>query len=102
MFTTRSMTTRSSSARCGVPAANAWAVRTGNADVDAVERIHFVEYGVLAVCLYRVWRSRADPSSLALPLLAGVTVGVADEFVQWFVPGRVGEMHDIFLNAAAV
>lgn len=75
---------------------------TGIPEVDAVERFHFVEYGALAVLYHRVWRDRADASSVALPLLAGILVGTADEFLQWFVPGRVGEMRDVALNGAAL
>jgi hypothetical protein len=33
---------------------------TGNREVDAVERVHFVEYGLIALLFYRVWRSFGD------------------------------------------
>src|SRR5690242_19364176 len=29
---------------------------TGNADVDVVQRFHFVEYGVITFLFYRAWR----------------------------------------------
>jgi VanZ family protein len=77
-------------------------VATGNAEVDVVEHVHFIEYGVLAWLFYRAWRPLDNGLSLVWPLLAGILVGIADEFVQWFIPGRVGEAHDIFLNAVAV
>ena len=41
-------------------------------------------------------------SGVVFAACAGLAVGVADEWVQWFVPGRVGEMHDVGLNAVAV
>jgi VanZ family protein len=78
------------------------AVRTDDPAVDMVEAFHFVEYGLVAYVFYRAWRRRPDVSGVLLALCAGVAVGVADEWVQWFVPGRVGEVHDVGLNAAAV
>jgi VanZ family protein len=78
------------------------AVSTGNPDVDLVEAFHFVEYGVVTWLFYRVWRRRPDVSAIALTVCAGLAVGIADEWVQWFVPGRVGEIHDVFLNAVAI
>ena len=74
----------------------------GNPDVDLVEAFHFVEYGVVTWLFYRVWRRRPDVSAIVLTVCAGLAVGIADEWVQWFVPGRVGEIHDVFLNAVAI
>lgn len=79
-----------------------WLTATGNASVDAVERVHFVEYGLLTVLFYLAWRGRSDLTALLLPALAVLTVGVLDEGVQWFVPGRVGEWRDVLLNGAAI
>ena len=78
------------------------AVRTGNPEVDAVERFHFIEYGLLTFCFYQAWRVREDPSVLVLPALAALLVGTFDEWCQWFVPGRVGEVHDVLLNGASI
>ena len=77
-------------------------VGTGQIEVDVVERFHFVEYGLVAFMFYRVWRTAGDVSVLVLPMLAGVTVGVMDEWFQWFIPNRVGELHDVALNLVAV
>jgi VanZ family protein len=82
--------------------AYAAAMRSGNLDVDLVEAFHFIEYGLLAYLFHRVWRSRPDLSSAAFAGCAALGVGVADEWVQWFVPGRVGEMHDVWLNGVAI
>jgi hypothetical protein len=86
----------------GTAIAYAQATATGNPRVDAVERFHFLEYGLIALLFYRVWRERGDATALLLP--AGVTflVGIADEAVQWFVPGRVGELRDVLLNGVAI
>jgi hypothetical protein len=86
----------------GVATAYAAVTRTGNADRDWIERFHFVEYGLVTYLFYRVWRHRADRAALVLPACAGLVVGILDEWFQWFVPVRVGEFHDVLINAVAV
>ena len=85
-----------------VGAGYARAVSNGDSAVDLVEAFHFVEYGLVASLFYRAWRRRPGLSGVVLAACAGVALGVADEWVQWFVPERVGEMHDILINAVAV
>ena len=75
---------------------------TGIPEIDAVERVHFVQYGLIAVLFYRVWRRAGDLSTLVLPILCGFIVGTLDEWLQWFIPYRVGEMHDVWLNFTAL
>src|SRR5688572_22203549 len=85
-----------------------WWTATPYAEVNAVERVHFIEYGLIAFLFYRAGlprrsvreggRSAGDPSIVILPLLAAFTVGTFDEWLQWFIPFRVGEAHDVFLN----
>jgi VanZ like protein len=75
---------------------------TGNANVDLVERIHFVEYGLLALLFFRAWRDRGDPSMIVATFLACTIVAFVDEWLQWFLPARVGEIRDVALNAIAV
>jgi VanZ family protein len=75
---------------------------TGDATIDAVERVHFVLYGSIALLFYRVWKTTGDVSAAVLPLLCGFVVGTLDEWLQWFIPYRVGEMHDVFLNLTAL
>jgi hypothetical protein len=89
-------------ASLAVGAGYARAVSSGESQVDVVEAFHFVEYGLVAYLFYRAWHRRPDLSGVLLAGCAGVAVGVADEWVQWFVPGRVGELHDVLLNAVAV
>ncbi len=79
-----------------------WWTSTPYAEVNAVERVHFVEYGLIAFLFYRAWRPAGDPSIVILPLLAAFAVGTFDEWLQWFIPYRVGEAHDVFLNLAAI
>ena len=75
---------------------------TGNPDADVVQRFHFVEYGIVAFLFYRAWRPLEDPAILVLPMLAGLLVGTVDEWLQWFIPNRVGEIADVLLNAIAL
>jgi hypothetical protein len=75
---------------------------TGSPEVDAVERFHFVQYGLLTWLFYRAWLPSGDRSVLIAPALAGMLVGTLDEWCQWLIPYRVGEAHDVFLNGAAI
>jgi hypothetical protein len=78
------------------------ATATGIPEVDVVQRFHFIEYGLITFLFYRAWRPLGDASIVILPALAGLLVGTADEWLQWFIPNRVGELDDIFLNGIAI
>jgi VanZ family protein len=78
------------------------ATATPWAEVNAVERVHFVEYGAIAFLFYRAWKPAGDVTMIVLPMLATFTVGTLDEWLQWFIPYRVGEAHDVFLNLASI
>src|SRR4029079_15023374 len=80
----------------------AWATGTGNANVDVVEPVHLVEYGALTWLYYRAWHDRGDLTALVFPALAAFTVGIFDEALQWLVPARVGELHDVLLNGVSI
>lgn len=73
-----------------------------NPESNVVERFHFLEYGLIAFLFYRAWRPLGDLSIVLLPVLAGLIVGTAEEWLQWFIPRRVGEIADIFLNLVAI
>jgi len=75
---------------------------SGVPEVDVVQRFHFIEYGVITFLFYRAWRPLEDPAVIVLPFIAGLIVGTADEWLQWFIPNRVGEMADVFLNGVAI
>lgn len=89
-------------AALGIATAYSSWTRTGEPSVDAVERFHFVEYGLITFLFYRGWRSTGDGSILILPVLAGLLVGTCEEWLQWFVPARVGEVRDVVLNLWAI
>lgn len=79
------------------------ALRAGpNPESNAVERFHFLQYGLIAFLFYRAWRPLGDLGMFLLPLCAGVIVGTVEEWFQWFIPNRVGEMADIGLNLVAI
>lgn len=75
---------------------------TGNPEADVVTRFHFIEYGLITFLLYLAWRPLEDPAILFLPAFAALLAGAADEWLQWFIPNRVGEMADVFLNGVAI
>src|SRR5206468_1835012 len=78
------------------------ALSSGDPNTDVVETFHFVEYGILTLLFYLAWRPIDDVSVIVLPFLAGVLVGTLDEWFQWFIPSRVGEMRDVILDGVAV
>lgn len=70
--------------------------------VAAVEHFHFVQYGVITGLFYRAWRHRGDLTSLVGPIAAAVVFGTLEEWWQWFLPARVGELADVLLNVVAI
>ena len=83
-------------------AAYAYSIRTGNPEVDTVELFHFVSYGLVTLLFYRAWRPVGDGAIFVLPVLCALIVGAVDEWFQWFIPNRIGELRDVFLNGAAI
>ena len=73
-----------------------------NPESNVVELFHFLQYGLVSFLFYRAWRPLGDLSVIVLPLLAALMVGIVEEWLQWFIPNRVGEMKDVFLNLVAI
>jgi len=76
-------------------------------EVALVEKLHILEYGLLAWLLYRpllATRPGDPPNDLSLfvvPLL-GVTVGgILDEWMQWQAATRMGTIEDVWLDVFA-
>jgi hypothetical protein len=71
-------------------------------NIAIVERFHFVEYGFLTLLFYRTWRPLDDWGVLIVPVLAAMLTATVEEWFQWFIPGRVGTVEDVFLNWVAI
>ncbi len=78
---------------------------TDQIQVNAAEKVHVIEYGLLAFLLYRAFIRRAagagDLSILLATFLGVAVAGTADEFVQWVAPQRTGDIRDVVLNFTA-
>ncbi len=76
-----------------------FAVYTFTLRRNAVEAVHFVEYGVLGVLAYRALTHRMRDAGIYLAAaLVGGIVGIMDEAIQWATPGRVWDLMDIWRN----
>jgi hypothetical protein len=66
------------------------------------EAVHFVEYGVLGILVYRALRPTIDnPGVFVAAALVGTIVGTVDEIIQWAVPDRYWDFRDLVLNGGA-
>ncbi len=66
------------------------------------EAMHFVEYGVLGVLLFRALRHRIQNGTLYVTAaMLGAVIGCADEIYQWIIPKRFFDFKDLLLNAVA-
>lgn len=84
-------------------AVQATALARGRPEESALERMHLVLYGLVALLLYRAFL-QAGRSAIAAAFSAAVLtslLGIADEFVQWLVWVRAGDFYDCLLNASA-
>ena len=63
-----------------------------------VERIHFVEYAVLGLLISRAVNVRTLSGIIYICFLVTL-IGLVDEIIQWFLPNRVGDMRDVFMNS---
>lgn len=67
------------------------------------EALHFVEYGVLGLLLYRALSHRIKNYSIYVcAALMGAIIGTIDEAIQWVVPERFWAYRDIWINFVAV
>ncbi len=68
----------------------------------SIERIHFIEYGILSIFLFRVLRHSIKNKSIYL--WSGVAVfglGLIDEGIQYLLPNRVFDTRDVIVNGLA-
>jgi hypothetical protein len=66
------------------------------------ERLHLLEYGLLAGLAYRAFRFDFPRlKAYVLGFLLAVGFGIVDELIQYVLPNRVFEVRDIVTNALA-
>ena len=69
------------------------------------ERSHLMEYSVVALFVHEALLERARHRPVRRPALLAIlitsVVGVLDECIQWFLPGRVFDYRDILFNLLA-
>ncbi len=70
------------------------------------ERTHVVEYGVVAILIHEALTERASrdwrvPPPALTAIGVTIVVGAVDEFIQLFVPSRVFDPVDIFVNSVS-
>ena len=63
-----------------------------------VERIHFIEYAVLGLLISRAVNVKTLQGIIYTGCLVTL-IGAVDEIIQWFLPNRVGDMRDVFMNS---
>jgi hypothetical protein len=79
----------------------AYAVCISSLDL-AVERIHYLQYGVAAILALRALRlSFSITGAYFLAMCFVLALGAVDEAVQWVLPNRVGELRDVWINVTA-
>ena len=67
-----------------------------------VERIHFIEYGLLSFVLFRSFRHFLKvPWNYGAAIMATIGIGVVDELLQGILPNRVYDPRDIWINVWA-
>jgi hypothetical protein len=77
-----------------------WAFRLGRGAPE--EGLHFVQYGVLAVLLFRAYSHAIQDVTIYISaFLLGSVLGTMDEVIQWVVPTRHFDFKDIALNGAS-
>lgn len=64
-----------------------------------VEKIHFLEYGLLGVLVFlAIVRHMTHWVSVIISLNIVFWLGIGDEAIQWALPSRVGEIRDSIIN----
>ena len=75
----------------------------GHMNIGPEETVHFLEYGLLGILLFRALSHRLhDAGIYVIAVLIGSLVGTTDEIIQWIVPRRFFAFADIWLNMYSV
>ena len=76
-------------------------VLTSLADIP-IERMHLIEYGVVAILAYRCTRHYwPQTKAYGVAMLLVFDVGFVDEVIQFFLPTRVYDTRDVVTNGLA-
>ncbi len=68
----------------------------------AIEQIHFVEYGLLSIVLFRGFRhSLSTTVCYGASFTGSLGIGFLDEWLQGILPNRVCDPRDIWVNTLA-
>jgi VanZ family protein len=65
-----------------------------------IEQVHFLLYGVLSGIIF--WALSMDLAGWVLypwTLLVVFLIGMGDELIQWWLPNRVADFHDVLFDA---
>lgn len=67
------------------------------------ETLHYLQYGVLSMLLYRALSHRIrDCTIYPAAVFLGTAAGTLDEVIQWLTPGRYFDLDDVVLNFTGV
>ena len=67
------------------------------------EAVHFVQYGVLGLLIFRALaHSIRDPTIYGTAVAIGASIGIVDEVIQWLTPERFWGLRDIWFNFVGV
>ena len=65
--------------------------------------MHFVQYGVLGLLIFRALaHSIRDPTIYGTAVAIGASIGIVDEVIQWLTPERFWGLRDIWFNFVGV
>ncbi|MBF0339572.1 MAG: VanZ family protein [Magnetococcales bacterium] len=64
---------------------------------NPIERVHLLEYGILAFLIYR---AMGEPQGVTLlwTYMAAVLLGFSDESIQYLLPNRYFDLRDVAMN----
>ncbi len=61
------------------------------------ERIHYIEYTILGVLTFKTFQKDSFKNFVFYSLLI-LLIGAVDETIQFFLPNRVGDLRDVWMN----
>ena len=76
----------------------AYAYLLAYAFVEPIERIHLIEYGALPWLIWWALGRQQTVQTLTVAWVLSAGIGIFDELIQHFTPGRFGELRDILIN----